>query len=279
MAGSTSALYAPLIERDLDAVVPAVRTFRREHTVEELWQAVTRFAVLAYAPSQHSKRAVMSCLAAHQSGGGEALEPMIVECARYAASSRQPWSEPPILEPPSVDPARSAGLDVLRAALEAGDRPAAEAWLAARLAGCEEPLREIVTGDARLMLDTAIALDPLLGGKGRFALFRMVVHELFDPGDDTTAPLAELIDRAIDAKGAVDAVRAVFVAVSRDQLPHVRAVDRAPALQPYPLGRDFAQTLVAHAIAGRLPGRAEDFLGAVHENLEHGESFADWSFA
>jgi hypothetical protein len=52
-----------------------------------------------------------------------------------------------------------------------------------------------------------------------------------------------------------------------------------PPLPPYPLARDYAQTLLAHAIAHKLPLRAGEFLAAVHHNLEHGESFAEWSFA
>jgi hypothetical protein len=51
-------------------------------------------------------------------------------------------------------------------------------------------------------------------------------------------------------------------------------------LAPYRLARDYAQTLLAHHYARRLPPElAEQLLHAVHHNLQHGESFADWSFA
>jgi hypothetical protein len=44
------------------------------------------------------------------------------------------------------------------------------------------------------------------------------------------------------------------------------------------LARDYAQTLIAHATP--IPANLrDDFLAAVHHNLAHGESFADWSFA
>ena len=59
-------LYEPLIERELDAIPAAAHAFAAEHSEDELWIAVTRFAVLAYAPSQHAKRAVMACRAAHE---------------------------------------------------------------------------------------------------------------------------------------------------------------------------------------------------------------------
>jgi hypothetical protein len=54
---------------------------------------------------------------------------------------------------------------------------------------------------------------------------------------------------------------------------------QAPRLEPYRLARDYAQTLIAHSVARTLPSRADQFLRAVHHNLEHGESFAEWSFA
>src|SRR5688572_14827187 len=89
----TSALYEPLIERELAAIPAAARAFAAEHSADDLWIAVTRFAVLAYAPSQHAKRAVMACRAAHdlRDALGDRWLDMIIECARYAAESRQPW--------------------------------------------------------------------------------------------------------------------------------------------------------------------------------------------
>lgn len=253
----TSALYEPLIERDLDAIAPAARAFADEHSLEELWVAVARFAVLAYAPSQHAKRAVMAARAAHDllAGGMEdkqsrlsgqaglpALQPfeLVVECARYAAESRPPWSEPPIFEEVELP-----------------------SW---------EELRATARGDALLMLDTAVALEALLGSKGRAALVRMVTSE--PESEHPSEPLEVLLERAIESKGAIDAVRAVFIAAAG--LPPVR--DAVP-LEPYHLARDYAQTLIAHSVARRLPSRAEELLAAVHHNLEFGESWAEWAFA
>ena len=306
-------LYEPLIERDLAAIPSAASAFVAEHSADELWIAVTRFAVLAYAPSQHAKRAVMACRAAHdlRDGLGDRWIDMIVECARYAAESRQPWSEPPILDPPHVDADQPRDLDELRAAIDANDRFRAERWLAARLEDAHDDLREVVKGDAVLMLDAAIALEKPLGEKGRYALLRMVTAELLVPTDDVDEPLDVLIDRAIAEKGSIDSVRNVFIARAArhpNPLPAVAGngdwlagVERAARekqsplpgreervrvrggsgdeLTPYPLARDYAQTLIAHAIAHTLPARQQEFLAAVHHNLEHGESFAEWSFA
>lgn len=268
MPGATSALYEPLLERDFDAFREVARSFGSD---EELWTAVTRFAVLAYAPSQHGKRAVMACRAAYQVRDelGERWRDTIVECGCYAGEARQPWSEAPILDLPEPFP---GSLDDV---LASGDRAIGERWLAAHLDDAASQLREAAQGDALLMLETAVALEPLLGEKGRFALLRMPVAELFVETDPVTEPLETLIDRAIDAKGAVDAVRAVFVAAAFRE-PHARV---AHPLEPYRLARDYAQTLIAHAVARTLPARAADFVAAVHHHLEHGESFAEWTFA
>ena len=205
-----SALYEPLIERDLAAIPAAARAFASEHSAEELWIAVARFAVLAYAPSQHSKRAVMACRAAYdvREQLGERWLDMIIECARYAAESRQPWSEPPILDPPRVE----ERID-LHAALGANDRLAAEHWLASHLDEAPAELRSLAKGDALLMLDTAVALEKVLGEKGRYALLRMVIAELLTPAEDVTEPLEVLIDRAIAERGAIEPVTRVFQTV------------------------------------------------------------------
>jgi len=244
-----SELYEPLIERDLDAFRAAARTFLESHSEEDLWIAVARFAVLAYAPSQHSKRAVMAVRAAHDvrdAMGGRWLD-LILECARYAAESRQPWSEPPILDDLETPP--------------------------------EEELRSRASGDALLMLDTAVALIPLLGEKGRAALLRMPMMELEAQEElRVTESLGTLIERVIASRGSIESVRDVFVSVAQARGPRT---GRPEACVPYRLARDYAQLLIAHSFVARFPPGADaaGFLAAVYENLEHGESYADFSLA
>jgi hypothetical protein len=251
-------LYEPLIERDLNAIPDAVRAFLDHSSPHELFLAVARFAVLAYAPSQHSKRAVMACRAAWdlREAMGERWSALLTECARYAAEARRPWSEPPILD-----------------ALESPD---------------EDELRARARGDALLMLDTALALLPILGEKGKGALLRMPVQELEaepNPPDDSGEPIEALVQHVVDANGSVDTVREVFIWAAKQSLviPSAsrgtlegRAVPTSSAI--YHLARDYAQTVIAHATPLPEPLR-EPFLSAVHHNLQHGESFAEWSFA
>ena len=264
-------LYDLLIERDLAAIPAAVEEFLDDHPLHDLYLAVARFAVLAYAPSQHSKRAVMACRAAWDLRDelGDRWPELITECARYAAEARQPWSEPPIFD-----------------TLEVPD---------------ENELRAKAKGDALLMLDTALALLPILGEKGKAALLRMPVMEMEadpNPPDDSTASIEELVQRVVDTNGAVDAVRDVFISRSAAATSTTLSAGSAAAmvgrgarlrrvpqrrLWPphsyiYPLARDYAQTLIAHATP--LPANLEEpLLAAVHHNLLHGESFAEWSFA
>jgi len=274
----TSALYEPLIERDLAAIPAAARTFAERHSVDELWLAITRFAVLAHSPSQHGKRAVMACRAAHEMREelGERWLEMIVACATYAAASRQPWTEPPILDPPQGDP----GVD-LREAVNAGDRVSAERWLASRLTSdrVHQELRAVATGDALLLLDTALALEPLLGQRGRYALLRLVLLELPGRIEEAAQTLEQAIDRAIEERGSIESVRNVLVAHAATTPAQASMPVTEWRLEPYELARDYAQTLLVHGIARTLPARAAELLAAVHYNLEHGESFAEWSFA
>ena len=276
-----TALYEPLIERDLDAIPAAVSEFLSSHSLDDLWTAVARFAVLAYAPSQHAKRAVLAVRAAHElrESMGDAWQDLIVECARYASESRQPWSEPPLLDPPAIEPDQPGGIDELRAAIAAGDRPRAERWLARRVDDADEDLRTVARGDALLVTDALLALAPLLGDKGRYALLRVAVWEMLAGNDEApvTAPLDALIAETVAKRGSIDSVRNVLLWIASNQSD---ALASARPLTPYRLARDYAQTLLAHAAARHLPAQQVDpFLAAVHENLEEGESYEEWSLA
>jgi len=234
----TNELYEPLLERDLEAIPAAARAFADAHSIDELYLAVARFAVLAYAPSMHGKRAVMAVRAAHAFRDFD----LIVECARYAARSRPPWSEPPIFEDAP---------DVSREELEreAGD-------------------------DALLMIDTAFALIPILGEKGKAALLRMPLLELALPQTRSPSlPLEVLVDRAIASQGTVEDVTRVLVASRGAGVPPAGRARRPPPI--YNLARDFAQTLLAHAHPPAY--RRDEFLAAVQHNLLHGEDFSDFA--
>ena len=305
MASAVGEFYERLVERDLDAIPAAVRKFRQTESSGELFLAVARFAVLAYAPAQHAKHAFLAMLAAYElrNDYGDRWDDLLTECARYAAESRQPWSEPPILTPPQVDPREPHDIDALRAAVAARDRLAGERWLAAHL---EDPalLDDLMTvaaddfedfGHKVIVTSAAFKLAPILGKKGRYATLRCAVCEIVSRSEPPLSGLGprlngseRLIENAIAEEGSLEAMQLVFLyEAARGSCVFDRVCDylgsqplrssqeEFPAAKPpvYRLARDYAQCLKAYAL------REPRLAAAAAYNLEHGPSFADWSFA
>lgn len=304
---TVEALYEPLIERDLDSIPAAVRKFRQSHSSHDLFLAVARFAVLAYAPSQHAKHALLSTLSAYELRAryGERWDDVLTECARYAAEARQPWSEPPILDPPRVEDDQPSDLEALRTAVAARDRAAGERWLAARLDD-DDLAHDLFTvaaddfedlGHKLIVARGAWKLSTLLGEKGRYAALRTAIWEMTAYGGklqiakrcDASELLRRLIDNAVAEKGSLESMHAVFlydaaketnvfplVCDYLDSLP-VRApsaeLPRAGDPPVYRLARDYGQCLKAFTIPD------ERLHAAAMCNLKDGPSFAEWSFA
>src|SRR5260221_3381391 len=298
-------LYEALIERD----APRARAAAAGLHGDELFLSVARFAVLAYAPSQHAKHALLACLAAREAG---AADEMLVECAIYAAASRQPWSEPPILEPPPDDDAAPEGFD---------DRATAERWLARRWRLDDFACRYFLEashdfedfGHSLIVATAAWKLASLLGEQGRYAVLRTGVWEMaahrgerveeHGAALDAETLAARLVDACVAARGDIVSTHALFLLDAalecgedvvqrrvRDYLTATTApVDPQPtapmpALTTYDLARDYAATLKAHAVARRWRERfpSLDMAGvvaAVDWNRLHGPSFEEWSFA
>ena len=307
MSTAIAALYEPLVERDLDAIPAAVREFRQSHSSQDLFLAVARFAILAYAPSQHAKHAVLASLAAYalRDEYGDRWDDLLCECARYAAGSRQPWSEPPMLDPPATGTDQRRDVDALREAVRERDRLAAERWLAARLDDTDL-LRDLLLvasddfedlGHKVIVTSAAWKLAGILGEKGRYAALRVAVWEMtsysgeryVERGADAANLQRRLIDNAVADKGSLESMHLVFLyEAARDTNIFSRVCDylasqplqtgavelpSAPARPVYQLARDYAECLKAFAIGD------ERLKAAAAYNLEHAPSFADWSFA
>ncbi|MCU1244746.1 MAG: hypothetical protein JWN02_656 [Acidobacteria bacterium] len=301
-------LYAPLIERETGAFPAVARAFLAEHGDEALFLAAARFAVLAYSPSQHGKHAVLACLAAYQLREelGPRFADLSIECAIYAAQSRQPWSEPPILTPPPLGTAQRGEARELREAIAARDRLRAERWLAARLDDPELPrdlfavAAEEVEGDSLSVSVAAWSLVPILGEKGKYATLRLAVWECAAAGPPPSPPLPappldraaaeRLITRYAAERGAVVAALPLFVLDVRLEAAEILGASRsAPPLQAqaddvpvYRLARDYATCLRMHALAKRMRTRLPGIdmapaLAAARANLDSGPSFADWA--
>jgi hypothetical protein len=256
---------------------------------------------------------VIAALAAYEARDsyGERWDDLLIECARYAAASRQPWSEPPILDPPPFDAGERRDVEALRDAVAARDRLAAERWLAARLDDDPEPDLFTVAADnfddlGMKVIVTAAAtkLSKILGEKGRYAALRIAVSEMTANASGGQAPppvrtgeapvlhdhlRSRLVNNALAEKGSIESVQAVFL---YDAAKDTNVFDRvcgylatlpvseappvpARRIEPpiYQLARDYGQHLRAFASGD------EQLMSATAYNLEKGPSFADWSFA
>jgi hypothetical protein len=282
--------YDAFIERDLTAIPNVIASFRASHSAEETWTAVTRFAVLAFAPSQHSKHALLACLSAWdlRDDLGDRFDDAVIQCAIYASASRQPWSEPPMLDPPKLGPDQRGDLDEFRAAIAESDRLRAERWLAKRyrdpdlahdyFTAASDDFEDL--GHKLIIASAAWRLADLLGEKGRFAMLRVGVWEMAAyngsresgvGGRSTTLDslCAGLVGNVIANGGDIVSAHSLFLfdaaLQSGDELVIQRVSNHfgdakptptphtpPPTPAPYSFARDYGSCLKAHAVAKRL---------------------------
>ena len=297
-----------LLERDENRIRSAISDYRKTHSSDELYLEIARFAVMAYAPSQHSKHALLACLSAHdiREECGDRWDALLAECAIYAAQSRQPWSEPPILDPPPIEPDQRGGVEELRAAVAEGDRLRAERWLAKRIddPDLERDYFAVAADDFEdfghkvIVARAAWRLVEILGEKGRFAVLRLGIWEMCaykgaryeERGG--RAELSVVVDNALAEGGSLEAMHHVFLFDAALGTPvEARVCDYLGSLTMKPgtaftsrrdvpvyrLARDYGSYLKSFAVNKRL--RDIRILDAAKYNLEHGTSFDDYSFA
>lgn len=297
-------LYEVLAERNVPAIPAAVAEHRSAHGSEETFKAVGRFAILAYSPSQHGKHAVLACLAAWALRDEPYFDDVVTRCAIYAAESRQPWSEPPIMSPPPLDDDQRGDLDELLAAIAEGDRLRGERWLAKRLddddlardyfAAAADDFEDL--GHKLIVADAVWRLVPILGEQGKFAALRVGIWEMcayrgesyVERGNVAADLDARLIDNFIAGDGDLEAAHALFLLEAargkeiegrvRDYLSGSearpaahRAVDIDPPV--YKLSRDYAEYLKIHALTSDPRVRA-----AARANLDRSH-FDELTFA
>ena len=283
-------LYEPLLERDEQGIRAAIREFRRSHTSEELFAAVGQFAVLAYAPSQHAKHAVICCRSAWEIRDllDERFDDVIIECAIYASMSRQPWSEPPITDPPLIGAAQRGDVGELRECVATGDRLRAERWLAKRY---RDPdfLRDYFTvasddyedlGHKLIVAVTATKLAAIFGEHGAFATLRIGVTEMVAYRGNARPPQGDLVANMIANRGDVESAHAVFHydAMREASGAPPSGAPPTPAAPPvYRLARDYGAYLKSFSVARRLGD--DRIIAAAKYNLDHAPSFEEFSFA
>ncbi|MGH9459228.1 MAG: hypothetical protein ACRD2J_16455 [Thermoanaerobaculia bacterium] len=325
MTISSRSLHEPMLTRDEAEIRSVVASIAREEGAEALFRAVSRFALLAYNPSQHAKHALLAVTAAwevREDLGGD-FAAVLAECAVYAANARLPWSEAPLLDPPRHE-GQSVSLDEAREAIRARDALRLQSWLAARIRSGElrEAFFELAADDLRdfghpfVIATAAWKLSLLQDAHPSYPVLRVAAVEWCAAREDEppqeNEPLPDetlarvLAARVVARQGAVDAfhdlvlfdaaceaaalgapapvVHRVKAAIPRESAggspPDTRREMSAPV---YPLARDYAELLLAHAIASRLRDRGwvadpGPLVAAAEYNLRS-SSFDEWSFA
>lgn len=272
MPSPVSLLYEPLISRDIDSIRAAAIQFRKTHRPTELFEAVARFAVLAYSPSQHGKHSVLACLAAHQLRErlADHFDQILVECAVYAAQSRLPWSEPPMTDPPPVSRSDPFNDDEIREALRGKDRLRAERWLARRMR--EPQLEKSFFGIAAedlsdqghklIVAAAAWQLAQILGEEGSFATLRIAPVEWTAyreaPGEATEISVVDmeltlriLIDALLEDNGSSIAFHRIELfdaALTAASISGLAIDDQVAARLMNELGRTDAANLALEAV-------------------------------
>jgi hypothetical protein len=286
-------LYEPFLERDEAGIRAAIREFRKNHSSEELFAQVARFAVLAYAPSQHAKHAVICCRSAWDIRDelGDRFDDLIAECAIYAAASRHPWSEPPINDPPALSEDQRSDIEELRESVATSNRLRAERWLAKRyrdpdfardyFAVAADDYEDF--GHKLIVAVTSWKLAAIFGDAGRYAALRIGVWEMVAYRGSARPPSGDPIVNMLTNNGDIESAHAVFY----DDAARVAAGFSPPAgglkaaathpLPLYRLARDCGAYLKSFSVAKRL-GDAR-IIDAAKYNLDHAPSLEEFSFA
>lgn len=253
---------------------------------------------------------------------GERWRELLVELALYAAHARLPWSEPPIPDPPAPDPSIHGRDEEIREAIAAKDTLQAERWLAEVLTGNPvrsyfhaAALDLSDTGASFAVSVAAWRIGAMLDGP-TFATLRAAARRWTATGEIAPAVREDvawvpaelcqaLVDEFVTSGGDLESMQrlALFDALLVAEKAGAVAADVgrvASLLGPrpvevrdpgedreesvvYPLARDYAANLRAHAIAHRLreqfpAGGVERILPAAGYNLR-ASSFEDWSHA
>jgi hypothetical protein len=229
---------------------------------------------------------------------GDRWDELLTECAIYAAASRQPWSEPPMSDPPALEAGQRGDIDELREAVASGDRLRGERWLARRYRD-RDFLRDFFTVASDDFEDLGHKLIVAVNAWRFSQIFppyptlRMAIWEMTSYRGDARSPVTDgVVEKMIANHGDIESAHAVFLYDAALQtgdaeiLRRVGVEDRQsclsgqaglPVLHSYRLARDCGAYLKSFAVAKRL-GDAR-IVEAAKYNLDHAPSLEDFSFA
>lgn len=290
MAGAVGELYSALLQRETELLPAIIDRISDDASPESVWLHLSRFALLAAAPTEHSRHALLATLEAKSYADDPSLFRLaLLSVAKYLSVSRLPWSEAPILEP--LQPVGDVTMDSLVSAAKENRRVDLERGLdvamsdvtvlfaAARLVDDELEHQSIVAGYVHRLIDERPDL--------RREAIRAIAVDWLGAGNTPTAPepppVIEAAEKYIGSNGDVEWMHALLAADAR--MPSRRIpIDADVRTIDYDLARDYAAAFLAVPVAHRLSHLIGDplrsrIIDAALLNLSSGPSYAEWLFA
>jgi hypothetical protein len=186
MSGAFSPLFEAMLYRDRDAIASGIVAALADGGVDALFKDLIRFAVLAFAPSEHGKAALLAVVAGSEIANAlDDSATLVRHCAEYQADTRTPWSEPPIGDPPALEASQRDDFQEIEEAIIHGDRLRGERWLAANLERNDLAERFFsaaiaASGESLLTIPVAVALWKIASSVPdhvRFSILRNAVND------------------------------------------------------------------------------------------------------
>jgi hypothetical protein len=238
---------------------------------------------------------------------GDRFDDLLAECAIYAAASRQPWSEPPITDPPALEASQRGDIDELRESVVAQDRLRSERWLAKRYRDRDfaHDYFTVATdyfedlGHKLIVAVSAWKLATIFGEQGSYATLRTGIWEMTAYRGERyqekggSIERATLIQNMVASRGDIVSAHALFLYDAAEQTrdadvtrrvrdylssagPALAAHDRLkPVRTPpiYRLARDYGAYLKSFVLGD------DRVIAAAKYNLDHAPSFEEFTFA
>ena len=291
MTNAVGELYEALLGREVDRLPSIVNDAIARSSAVDLWAHLTRFSLLAAAPTEHSMHAMLATIGARAYLNSPELSTnALTSVAAYLSVSRLPWSEAPILEPlREMDPPTAGEL---ADAAQTGNREKVEDLLNAALDD-----RGVLLSAALLVDDEffhpSIATDAILDLlRERPDMRREAVRALAVIWAASKGVGAQSIPAAdaaaaeyCDSRGSVAQFHRLLAAVigGKGDPKHVHEASLLGRVS-YNLAKDYGALFMIGPIAEQLSLTVGDTVAAnvitaALDNLTNGASYEEWLYA
>jgi len=289
-------LYEALLQRETSALRSSIDRILANGTPEKLWLELTRFSLLALAPTEQSQHALLatveakSYLSNHRSAAAG-----LTSVATYLSLSRLPWSEAPILEPVTAGGAVSVESIVLAVSEKRREiiESAVEALINKRrqlleaAARLDDELRHasIIAG----AIQKLVVLHPELRREG----VRAIANTWIAGAHSEPSPVSrhsetrDVAVRYVESDGDVtifhELLFADFARTEADQTVSPPSIGVDEEFVTYNLPKDYAAAFVIGPLVARLAPMVDQELrlkviDAARKNLASGPSFEEWLY-